>query len=315
MMHSAYLRHKKNLVLPIAFIGGAVFSNWMEYLTFLSPYLIFLMLFVTYCRLSLKEIRPHKFDLKLLSIQILMSGIAYISLFFLNEDLALGVFICFFVPTATAAPVITSMLGGSISRVVTYSLTCNLAVAALGPLILAAIGDNADMTFGRSFLLILSQVFPLLLGPMVCAFGLQKIWPKMHSVVSNHQSLSFYLWAVSLFIIVGSCVSFAIKTWTPDNTWLMILLALGALMACLVQFYIGRKVGTSIGDPVSGGQSLMQKNTVLAVWLAMAYMNPITSIAPAAYIAWQNIVNSWQLVRHDSLEDARKMDRRLKESH
>lgn len=308
-MHSAYFRHKKNMVLPLAFIGGAIFSRWMGYVTFLSPYLIFTMLFITYCRLSLHEIRPHKFDIRLLGIQLLLSGLSYIGLRYFNEDLALGVFICFFVPTATAAPVITSMLGGSISRVVTYSLTCNLAVAAIGPVVLAAIGDNAGMTFGKSFLLIMSQVFPLLLGPMVCAFGLQKVWPRMHDIVANHQSLSFYIWAVSLFIIVGSCVSFAINTWTPDNTWLMILLALGALGACLLQFYIGRKAGSAIDDPVAGTQSLMQKNTVLAVWLAMAYMHPITSIAPAAYIAWQNIVNSWQLVRHDAREDARMMEK------
>lgn len=306
-MHNVYFAHKKNLVLPIAFVGGAIFSKWMGYVTFLSPYLIFVMLFITYCRLSLQEIKPHKFDIKLLTIQMLLSGLAYLTFILINEDLALGLFICFFVPTATAAPVITSMLGGNISRVVTYSLTCNLAVAAIGPVVLAAIGDNAGITFGKSFLLILSQVFPLLLGPILCAFGLQKVWPKLHTKVANHQSLSFYIWAISLFIIVGSCVSFAIETWTPENTWLMILLAFSALLACLLQFYIGRKLGYSIGDPVAGTQSLMQKNTVLAVWLAMTYMHPITSIAPAAYIAWQNIVNSWQLVRHDALEDARKM--------
>ncbi len=57
-------------------------------------------------------------------------------------------------------------------------------------------------------------------------------------------------------------------------------------------------LGRYYGDPVSGGQGLGQKNTVLAVWMALAYMNPIASVGPAAYIAWQNIVNSWQLMRY-----------------
>ncbi|MDE6422428.1 MAG: transporter, partial [Muribaculaceae bacterium] len=61
---------------------------------------------------------------------------------------------------------------------------------------------------------------------------------------------------------------------------------------------IGRVIGGRFGDKVSGGQALGQKNTVLAVWIALAYLNPISSIAPAAYIAWQNIINSWQLMRH-----------------
>ena len=80
----------------------------------------------------------------------------------------------------------------------------------------------------------------------------------------------------------------------------MLWLTIGAGAVCILQFRIGRRFGDKFGDKVAGGQSLMQKNTVLAVWLALAYMNPIASIGPAAYILWQNIVNSWQIARHDS---------------
>ena len=287
--------------MPCALVGGAVFSKWMGYLTFLSPYLIFAMLFITYCRLSPRQIKPGKSDLQLLLIQIAICCVVYGSLFWLNHVVAEGVFICVFVPTATAAPVITSLLGGDIKKVVTYSLASNLFVAVFGPIILAYIGDNSAMTFGKSFVTILSEVAPLLMVPLICAFGLQYAWPRMHERVASHQELSFYIWAVSLFIIVGGCVSFAINTWTPESTWLMLALVVGAGVVCILQFYIGRKFGRLHGDPVSGAQSLMQKNTVLAVWLALTYMTPIASIGPAAYILWQNIINSWQIARHDSL--------------
>ena len=300
-MHSSYLQHKRNLVMPAALVGGALFSKWMGYLTFLSPYLIFTMLFITYCRLSPRQIKPGKSDIYLLGIQVLLSAISYGALFWFDHTLAEGVFICVFVPTATAAPVITSMLGGNIKKVVTYSLVSNVFVAGTGPVILAAIGDHADMSFSQSFVLILSRVAPLLIVPLISAFALQYAWPRMHEKVATHQQLSFYIWAVSLFIIVGGCVSFAINTWTPESTWLMLALVAGAGVVCIVQFYVGRRFGRRYCDPVSGGQSLMQKNTVLAVWLAMAYMNPIASIGPAAYILWQNIINSWQIARHDSL--------------
>lgn len=300
-MHSAYFQHKRNLVMPCALIGGAVFYKWMGYVTFLSPYLIFVMLFITYCRLSPKQIKPGRFDWELLFIQAVLSAIVYGLLFWWNHTISEGVFICVFVPTATAAPVITSMLGGDIRKVVTYSLVINLFVAALGPVVLAAIGDNRDLTFGRSFVLILSQVAPLLIVPMISAFTLQYVWPSMHQKVATHQQLSFYIWAVSLFIIVGSCVSFAINAWTPEDTWTMVGLFIGAGVVCILQFYIGRNFGRKFNDPISGGQALMQKNTVLAVWLALAYMNPVASIGPAAYILWQNIINSWQIARHDAL--------------
>ncbi|MCD8186314.1 MAG: transporter, partial [Rikenellaceae bacterium] len=49
------------------------------------------------------------------------------------------------------------------------------------------------------------------------------------------------------------------------------------------------------GDPVSAGQALMQKNTVLAIWMSQIYLSPVASVGPAAYILWQNVLNSYQL--------------------
>ena len=286
--------------MPLAMVIGAVFYPWMGYITFLSPYLIFLMLFITYCKLTPHDFKPSKFELYLLGVQWLLAVAVYAVTFFWNRTLAEGVFICVFIPTATAAPVITSMLGGSISKVATYSLLCNASVAVAGPLVLAAIGDHPEITFTKSFLLILKQVFPLILLPLALAMAMRKFTPKLHSRVVNMQQLSFYLWVVALIIVVGSCTSFAIQNWTPESTGTMALLALGALAVCLLQFKLGRKIGKKFGDVVSGGQSLGQKNTVLAVWLALAYLNPMASIAPAAYVAWQNIINSWQLMRHQA---------------
>lgn len=288
----------KTLMLPIAMVGGAVFYPWIGYLTFLSPYLIFLMLFITYCKVKVSDFKPNRFEISLLVVQWAIAFAAYGLTFFWNRTVAQGVFICAFVPTATAAPVITGMLGGSIPRVATYSLLCNAVVALAGPLVLAALGDHSEMTFTESFGMILSQVFPLIIMPLILALILRYYLPGVHKKIESMQVLSFYIWAVSLFIVVGSCVAFAINHWTPDSTLTMVLLALGALAVCLLQFKTGRIIGGRFGDRVSGGQSLGQKNTVLAVWLALAYMNPVSSIAPAAYVAWQNAINSWQLIRH-----------------
>ena len=243
---------------------------------------------------------PDKFELLLLIAQLSIAGISYALTFFWNHILAEGIFICVFISTATAAPVITSMLGGSISKVATYSLISNSIVATLGPVILAAIGDHSEMTFGKSFYYILSQVFPLIIMPLLLALSVRYFLPRIHAHIVGKQSISFYLWAISLFIVVGSCVSFAIKNWTPQTTVTMLLLAIGALIVCIAQFKVGRKIGGLFGDKVSGGQALGQKNTVLAVWLALAYLNPLASIAPASYVAWQNIINSWQLMKHQS---------------
>ena len=74
-------------------------------------------------------------------------------------------------------------------------------------------------------------------------------------------------------------------------------MAFFALVICVAQFALGRYVGRRYGDPVSGGQGLGQKNTILAIWMAQVYLNPLASIAPASYVLWQNLINSWQLWR------------------
>lgn len=292
--------HLKTIMLPLSMLGGAIFYKWMGYLTFLSPYLLFVMLVITYCRIDPKEFKPHIFQSVLLAVQMILASAVYFSLCFWDKILAQGVFICVFIPTATAAPVITSMLGGSISKLATYSLICNLFIAAAGPLVFAAIGDHSGISFQASFLMILRSVFPLLIIPIIISVILYYKAPHTRNWIAQKQSASFYIWALSLFIVVGSSVSFVIKEFSPEKSLTMVLLASGALAVCIIQFYIGRKVGGFFGDKVSGGQSLGQKNTLLAVWISLAYLNPIASIAPASYVAWQNIINSWQLIRHEN---------------
>lgn len=294
--HSSFRSVLKDWMLPIAMAGGVIFYNWIGYLQFLSPYLIFCMLTITYCRIKPSDFKIGKFQWSLLLAQILMAATALFALMPFSHTVATGVFICIFVPTATAAPVITGMLGGSVTHVATYSLVCNLTVAITGPAILAAIGDHPEMTFTESFYRICSSVLPLLLCPIVTALVLRYSWRKAHHVLADNQAVSFYMWAVALFIVVGSSVSFIIKNFALSRMPEISGLVAFSAVACGLQFYVGRKVGAHFRDKVTGGQSLGQKNTVLAIWLALTYLDPIASIAPAAYVAWHNIVNSYQII-------------------
>lgn len=292
------MQRLKPLMLPVAILGGALFYPWMDNLTFLPPYLIFCMLVITYCRLEPKDFKIGRVQVWLLLAQMALAAFFYFALICWDEIVATGVFICVFVPTATAAPVITSMLGGSLSTLATFSLVSNVAVAVIGPAVLAAVGMHPDMTFVQSFSLISSRVLPLLILPILTAFFLRYTFRRFHDTIAHHQGISFYMWAVSLFIVVGSSVSYVINHYQPEHAWQMVWLAAGALVATLTSFAVGRKIGGIYGDKISGGQGLGQKNTVLAVWLAIAYLNPIASVAPASYVAWQNILNSLQLMKH-----------------
>jgi BASS family bile acid:Na+ symporter len=82
-----------------------------------------------------------------------------------------------------------------------------------------------------------------------------------------------------------------------DNYTVEIIMAASTFFICIGQFLAGRKIGKRYDKTVTGGQGLGQKNTVLTIWMALSYLDPISSIGPGAYVLWQNIVNSYQLWR------------------
>lgn len=258
----------------------------------MAPILIFVMLLITFCKIELRNFRVSAMTWLLLAVQMLGALAAYFAILPVNEVLAQGAFICIFCPTATAAPVITAMLGGDIQRLVTYSLVSNIAVAATAPLLFTMMGG--DVSFIESTITIASKVLPLILGPLAAAIVLKKVLPAVHRTLAHRQGISFYIWAFSLIIVVGRAVSFMLDE-PADRIPLMTALALVSLLFCSLQFVVGRRIGAHCGDKIAGAQGLGQKNTVLAIWMALSYLNPLSSVAPAAYVAWQNIVNSTQI--------------------
>lgn len=275
-------------------LAGILFHDFIDSIQFLAPYLIFIMLFITYCRVSPREFRVTSLSWSLIAVQLAGSLALYFAIRPFSEDVAQGTFICVFCPTATAAPVITGMLGGSVPRVATYSIISNLCVAVLAPVIFTLMGSEADISFAGTLLTIALKVVPLIIAPLVLALILLNTAPKIHKAVAGKQAISFYIWAVSLFIVVGRAVSFVMQE-PAEAIPEMIVLALISGAACCAQFWIGRKIGRRCGDKIAGAQGLGQKNTVLAIWMALTYLHPIASVAPAAYVAWQNTINSAQL--------------------
>lgn len=288
------LQRLKKWMLPIAMITGAVFYRYVQIISFLTPYLIFIMLLVTYCKLSLRNMNLSPLHAWLLGIQVIGSLLIYVLLYFFDPLVAEGTFICVFCPTATAAAVITGMLGGDIACLATYSLLSNMTVAIIAPFIFSFMGDHISLPFFESFLKIGTEMIPLLILPFICALTLQKFLPKVHSALQNRQSISFYLWAISLTIVMGKTVSFIASRGSAEYKE-EILIALFALIVCILQFVLGKLIGKKYYNTIAGGQGLGQKNTVLAIWMALTYLNPLASIGPASYVVWQNSINSFQL--------------------
>lgn len=291
-------RNLKTIAMPSAMVVGALLCRPLAGLEaashqMITPTLIFLMLFVTFCRVSPKQMKPSMLHLWLLLFQVVMCVAVYLVLRPLNEVVAQGAMVCVLAPVAMAAVVIAGMLGANVATMATYSLICNMAIALVAPVILTFTG-NGVCTFSQ----ILARIAPLLIGPFAAAQFFRFVFPKAARWIGDHSLISFYMWLLSLLVIIGRTTCFIIDLHDASMST-ELWLAFAALVICLVQFKVGRMLGRRYGDPPAGGQSLGQKNTVLAVWMAQAFLNPISSIAPTAYIVWQNFVNSYQIYRKD----------------
>ena len=230
----------------------------------------------------------------LLAFQIVVCIAVYLLLRPLNDVVAQGAMVCVLAPVAMAAVVIGGMLGANVATMATYSLVCNMAIALVAPVILTFTGTG-ECTFAQ----ILARIAPLLVGPFAAAQFCRFVFPKLAKWIGDHGQISFYMWLMSLLVIIGRTTCFIIDLHNASvSTELWLTFA--ALVICLVQFKVGRVLGRRYGDPPAGGQSLGQKNTVLAVWMAQSFLNPIASIAPTAYIVWQNFVNSYQIYKKDN---------------
>lgn len=287
------LQFLKDWTLPIAMLVGVILYPLIISLSFLTPYLIFVMLLLTFCKVSPKELRIKPLHLWLLAIQIFGAMVVYLLLFQWNKIVAEGVMVCIICPTATAAAVITHKLGGSAASLTTYTLLANIGAAIAVPVLFPLIESHADLSFWDSFLIILSKVFPLLICPFITAWFLAKFLPKVHQKLLQYHELAFYLWGVSLAIVTAQTFYSLLND--PADGMTEIWIAVGALIACCLQFFLGKTLGSVYNDRISGGQALGQKNTILAIWMAHTYLNPLSSIGPGSYVLWQNIINSWQL--------------------
>lgn len=280
--------------------------------THVQPALLFLMLFLSFCRIEPKDLRPHRWQFWLLLIQgLLYTGLTLLVVWAAGSDNAFGQFIsrlripleaamvCLICPTATACAVVTGKLGGNMAQAITYTVFINILVAFLVPLMVPLLYPSGELTFASAFLNILKKVFPLLLLPCAAAWLLRLVAPRIHSWLCSITDLAFYIWAVALTLAILMSTRAIVRN--EGSPWLLLGIALASLICCAFQFWAGRRIGDIYSDagPVTVGQSLGQKNTVFAIWMGYTFMDPIVSVAGGFYSIWHNCYNSWQLYHHN----------------
>lgn len=306
-----FLRLKK-YTLFISLITGTLIFCAFHFLSFLNPLkpavhslthyslpvLIFLILFFSYCKIDISQMKPKWWDLELVAFQVLVSLAAGLYLFYNPDSPSIveieGFIVCVSTPTAAAAAAITGKLGGNISAVTTFTIISNFAAALTIPLIFPLFSSNLTGSFLYQFWLLLNKIFLMIVLPLFVALFVKFFMKKLHHfIITKLNEAAFYLWAFNLIVVFGQAISNFVNSSEPSSTlW---ILALIGLFCTIIQFGIGKLFGQLEKQRISAGQGLGQKNMVFGLWVCLTYLSPSAAIAPGCYIFWQNIVNAAQL--------------------
>jgi BASS family bile acid:Na+ symporter len=311
--------------LWLSMLIGAVGYRLFLPLEPILPWLIFFMLFFTFCKVNPLDLRLRKWHWVVLALQIILSLATYAGVYWLTENrfLAQGLMLCFIMPTATAAPIIAGKLGGSIQNLTTFTLLSNFATSLIVPAVFPLVNPLAEKAFWPAFTLIISRIAPLLLGPFILAWLLRLSyqWKTKREFILSTQAaqIPFYLWVASIIVLTSVVTETVVTNYQLQITNILILLV-SSFFACLLQFGLGKLIGYYLPAPSKGkdyedvlinpaaapktmagvssitaGQAFGQKNTSLGVWMAQTYLHPLAALGAAAYIIWQNLFNSVQL--------------------
>lgn len=313
-----FIRDWMLIISMAAGVGGYLVYHWVPALhnagplllnvvKGVQPVLLFLMLFLSFCKIEPHQMRPHSWMVPLLLVQSLsFTGLAAILYFFPHSPAAPGVaaaMLCMICPTATACAVVTGKLGGNMAGVVTYTVLINIVVAVLVPLVLPLIYHSGGLSFLQEFQMILAKVFPLLILPCLLAWVVRYLFPGFHALLLKYSGLSFEIWAVSLCLAVLMSTRGIVQSRAGAGTVMEIMLC--SLLACAFQFWFGRIVGSRYGCRISAGQALGQKNTVFAIWMGYTFMDPVVSVAGGFYSIWHNCYNTCQMYRKRLADESR----------
>ena len=305
----------KSWLLPTAMITGTLIYLVFAFVPALSgakpfflgvaqilmPTAIFLMLFFTFCKINIRDMKPRLWHLEMLALQVVLTlGWMAVIYYFMKpasyaELVGEGVLACLMSPTAAAAAVVTGKLGGSAASLTSYTLESNIVSALLVTFVCPIIHPIAGLNLLAAFLRVLVRVSFLLVLPFILAMALKYVMPKVHARLAALKDVAFYIWGCSLTMVTGMTmrVVFAYL----GHPWLVFSLVVAALLICVMKFGLGKAIGSRTGkvDKISAGQAFGQKNTMFTIWMALSWLSPVAAVAPGSYVIWQNIINSYQL--------------------
>lgn len=276
--------------------AGAFFENCAG--DFVPP-MVMLMLLFSFIDVKFSRESTGWSHLRIPLFMVALATCAYFAVGKLtgNEDFAVMAFLIGMTPTANAAPVITGLLGRREDYATVSVVSTNLFTAvALAPVSALVFGDALEIdTFSLAW-----KTMMLVGVPFALSVISRNFMKPVAAFIRRWKFLSFYLWMVMLFTVCAQSSAYVSKQEHLSPTLLLEIFALAASL-CAINF----AAGYFLGEPRfrrECSQSLGQKNTMLMLWVGLAFFNPVVALGPTFYVVCHNLWNSWQL-RHADVNE------------
>lgn len=285
--------------MPVAILLGILLPQ-AHVLSPALPFMIGLMMFLSF----VGKVPPQqhgytfKIEVKAFLASLVMLAVLWciVEFFQLPREVLLGGAIICLCPPANAAPAMAKVLGGNPVLALKIFLSGNIIACFSIPLIYGFL-TGADASFAEVAMKIFNSIQPIISIPLAIALGLRAFYPELADKAVRFQKYTLLVWTISVFLILAKA-SYDIREMGFAELWnsgKLSMLALVALILCIVQFTVGWFSDKK--HPIESSQSMGQKNTTLVIWISSLYAGPVAAIAPTCYVIWQNLVLSWMCGR------------------
>lgn len=278
-------------VLVLSLLLGVLLPYGHSY-TFLVRPLVMVMLFFAFLEMQVdrQTISWRHLLILLANVGIALGGYALLEGW--SHDLAMAAFLTGIMPTAAAAPSITSYLKGRVDYVTFSTFFTSLAIAGLLPFLLPPLlRGTVAITVSE----VLWPVMSLMLLPLALAWGVRFSSARLRGGVLRFKRVSAWCFMTNVYL-GSSKASHFVRTEMQGQLDLLLWIGLIAGGLCLLSFELGKVLGGT-DRRLESSMALGRKNTMFSLWVALTFVSPLAALGPMCYILWQNLYNAIQLYR------------------
>lgn len=280
----------KSVLILVALALGLLLPQLDAYTFVLRPFLMTL-LFFSFLGVAIDR---EMFAREQLVVAVLLPFIGLLVYWlggFYNENLALTLLLMGLAPTAVISPVLAELMHRRAAYMIGAILFTHASFALTVPLLLPRLlGIELSLADLGKLLLTISSTILL---PLALAQVLRWWNSRVADRIRRFGPYAFVLFLSNVAVASGSLSHYL--RYESATPWAFVWLTTAAITLLVsLGFLLGSRIAPP-GHAVEGSLALGRKNTMLSIWIALEFINPLVVLGPMLYILVQNVLVAGQI--------------------